>query len=71
MHLFNALQRPWAVAKPPVAIALPPPAATDEAPEAMPEACGWFDSSFELAKGLEISEQDDDLLYQLCAVFLH
>jgi hypothetical protein len=27
--------------------------------------CGWYDSSFELARGLEVVEQDDDALYQL------
>ncbi len=27
--------------------------------------CGWYDSSFDLARGLEIVEQDDDALYQL------
>jgi len=36
-----------------------------------PKGCGWYDSSFELASGLEISEQDDDLLYQLCQFCLH
>lgn len=36
-----------------------------------PKSCGWYDSSFELAAGLEISEQDDDVLYQLCQFCLH
>lgn len=27
--------------------------------------CGWYDSSFDLAQGLEVSEQDHDTLYQL------
>lgn len=27
--------------------------------------CGWYDSSFDLARGLEVVEQDDDALYQL------
>ena len=30
-----------------------------------PEPCGWFDSSFDLAQGLDITEQDSDTLYQL------
>ena len=29
------------------------------------EPCGWFDSSFDLAQGLDITEQDSDTLYQL------
>ncbi len=32
---------------------------------AKPECCGWFDSSFDLATGLEVTEQDCDTLYQL------
>ena len=27
--------------------------------------CGWYDSSFDLAQGLEVVEQDCDTLYQL------
>ncbi len=27
--------------------------------------CGWYDSSFDLAQGLEVLEQDNDTLYQL------
>ena len=30
-----------------------------------PALCGWYDSSFELRRGLEVIEQDDDDLYQL------
>lgn len=33
--------------------------------------CGWYDSSFDLARGLEIVEQDDDALYQLWALSQH
>lgn len=33
--------------------------------------CGWYDSSFDLARGLEIVEQDDDALYQLWALARH
>ena len=29
------------------------------------EHCGWYDSSLDLAQGLEIVEQDNDTLYQL------
>lgn len=27
--------------------------------------CGWYDSSFDLAQGLEVSEEECDTLYQL------
>lgn len=27
--------------------------------------CGWYDSSFDLARGLEVLEDDDHTLYQL------
>jgi hypothetical protein len=30
-----------------------------------PLTCGWYDSSFELQDGLEVTEQHDDDLYQL------
>ena len=30
-----------------------------------PLVCGWYDSSFELLDGLEVTEQHDDDLYQL------
>ncbi|RTL37432.1 MAG: hypothetical protein EKK53_20905 [Burkholderiales bacterium] len=33
--------------------------------------CGWYDSSFELARGLEVVEQDDDSLYQLWELARH
>lgn len=33
--------------------------------------CGWYDSSFDLARGLDIVEQDDDALYQLWALARH
>jgi|GEM_PF-6733990 len=29
------------------------------------EICGWFDSSLDLAKGLDVTEQDNDTMYQL------
>lgn len=34
-------------------------------------ACGWYDSSLDLAQGLEIVEQDDDALYQLWQLSRH
>lgn len=30
-----------------------------------PEPCGWYDSSFDLAQGLDVTEQDSDTLFQL------
>lgn len=27
--------------------------------------CGWYDSSFDLARGLEVTEEDNDTIYQL------
>ena len=33
--------------------------------------CGWYDSSFDLARGLDIVEQDDDALYQLWTLARH
>jgi hypothetical protein len=33
--------------------------------------CGWYDSSFDLTRGLEIVEDDDDALYQLWALARH
>lgn len=72
MQLFN-ISQPRSLPKLPVAVPAQPRAEAQPLPELAPapEGCGWFDSSFELAAGLEISEQDDDLLYQLCQYFLH
>jgi hypothetical protein len=48
------------------------PVATTRSPElAEAEGCGWFDSSFELSHGLEITEQDDGTLYQLWSLSTH
>ncbi|WP_457417820.1 hypothetical protein [Roseateles sp. P5_E7] len=67
MQFFSASQQSRPLAKPPVA-ALPVEA---QDLEMKPETCGWYDSSFDLASGLEISEQADDMLYQLCELFMH
>lgn len=45
--------------------ALPQPPQLHSAPL---DVCGWFDSSFDLAQGLEVAEQDDETLYQLWAL---
>ncbi|RZL28900.1 MAG: hypothetical protein EOP35_25695 [Rubrivivax sp.] len=71
MQFFSVLQQARSAPKPAVIEPVEPPPVEAQAPELKPESCGWYDSSFDLAAGLEISEQDDDLLYQLCQVFLH
>jgi hypothetical protein len=60
---FNSSQQPWSHSKSPVVTT--PPRARVAAPGVKPENCGWYDSSFDLAVGLEVSEQDSDTLYQL------
>jgi hypothetical protein len=62
MQLFSVSPQPSSTVR-------PAPQQDHEPTE--PKGCGWYDSSFELASGLEISEQDDDLLYQLCEFCLH
>ena len=66
MQFFSASQQPWSTSKLPMPMALQ----TLSRPRVMgangkPELCGWYDSSFDLATGLEVSEQDNDTLYQL------
>lgn len=61
---FTSSQQPWSQPK-----ALPLAALAVRAPGmaagVKPECCGWFDSSFDLAAGLEVTEQDCNTLYQL------
>ena len=67
MRFFSSPLRPAAHAKPP----LPMLVALPDMPEdvaADTEACGWFDSSFDLSTGLLVSEQDSDGLYWLWAL---
>jgi hypothetical protein len=66
MQFFSSSQQSWSTSKLPVPIVLQAPAR----PRGMgsngkPEICGWYDSSFDLSTGLEVSEQDNDTLYQL------
>ena len=35
-----------------------PPAAADAAPAADPAGCGWFESSYDLGQGLQVTEHD-------------
>ena len=71
MQFFSVSQQPRSTSKPPVAALPAQPRAEAQELDMKPETCGWYDSSFDLASGLEISEQDDDMLYQLCEFFLH
>jgi hypothetical protein len=64
MQFFNSSQNPWSTSKLPLAMPARARAAV-VTPGAKPEICGWYDSSFDLARGLEVSEQDNDTLYQL------
>jgi hypothetical protein len=64
MQFFHSSQNPWVSSKQPL-----PPAPLSRpraapAPGFKPETRGWFDSSFDLATGLEVTEEDDTL-YQL------
>ena len=75
MQMFSACLSPLFNPKPPLGLmvlalaAFQPLAEPDAAPadpsDVKPKGCGWFDSSFELQCGLEVSEQDTDTLYQL------
>lgn len=63
MQLFSSSQHLWSNSKLPMPHTVPPRGETVE-DDIKPEKCGWFDSSFDLATGLEVSEQDNDTLYQ-------
>jgi hypothetical protein len=63
MQFFNSSQQPWSNSKPALGLQPRPLAGMLAARKAEP--CGWYDSSFDLQCGLEVSEQDHDTLYQL------
>jgi hypothetical protein len=63
MQFFSSSQSPWSNSKLPVAMQARP--RSEGAAGGKPEICGWYDSSFDLSTGLEVSEQDNDTLYQL------
>ena len=63
MQFFASSQSPWSISKLPMAMQARPAAMGMSAPK--PEVCGWYDSSYDLSMGLEVSEQDNDTLYQL------
>ena len=60
MQFFSPSQPAWSTSKLPTAAQL-----QRAGDSAKPEICGWYDSSFDLATGLEVSEEDNDTLYQL------
>ncbi|KQV52627.1 hypothetical protein ASC95_07310 [Pelomonas sp. Root1217] len=62
MQFFSSSQSPWSNSKLPVAM---PARSRTGVAGGKPEICGWYDSSFDLATGLEVVEQDNDTLYQL------
>ena len=70
MQFFSASQYPWPTSKLPMAMPAVRPASTAAAAR-KPEICGWYDSSFDLSAGLEVSEQDNDTLYQLWELSQH
>ena len=63
MQFLNSSQNPWSTSKLP--LAMPARSRAGMVAGVKPEICGWYDSSFDLSAGLEISEQDNDTLYQL------
>lgn len=64
MQFFSSSQFPWVNSKQPAA-ALPRVATATPAAGARKLDCGWYDSSFDLARGLEVTEEDCHTLYQL------
>lgn len=69
MQFFSSSQFPWVNSKQPAAAL--PRVATPSAASASKVDCGWYDSSFDLAQGLEVSEQDCHTLYQLWELSRH
>jgi len=62
MQFFASSQSPWSNSKLPQAVPVRGISAIAAARKA---DCGWYDSSFDLARGLEVVEEDCDTLYQL------
>lgn len=63
MQFFSSSQHNWSNSKP--AMFAPVTRQRPLIAGVKPEICGWYDSSFELSQGLEITEHDNDTLYQL------
>jgi hypothetical protein len=62
MEFFNPSQYPWSDSKLPLGVVSLAGRGKGGAGKL---DCGWYDSSFDLARGLEVSEQDNDTIYQL------
>jgi hypothetical protein len=61
MQIFNTAQFPGSNSKLPQAALR----CVNSVGAAHKMDCGWYDSSFDLAQGLEVVEQDCDTIYQL------
>lgn len=64
MQFFSSSQHPWSNSKLPQVVPTRVMAAPAGARGSKID-CGWYDSSFDLARGLEVSEEDNDTLFQL------
>ena len=62
MQFFSSSQFPFVNSKLPQVVA---PRVSSGAARMGKLDCGWYDSSFDLARGLEVHEDDNDTLYQL------
>lgn len=62
MQFLNSLQSTWSNSKLRNSVPLN---AVKTTANARKLDCGWYDSSFDLAAGLEVIEQDNDTMYQL------
>ena len=73
MQFFSSSQFPWVNSKPAEVVPLPARGAAGMPPVGLMQRidCGWYDSSFDLAQGLEVSEQEHDTLYQLWELSQH
>lgn len=68
MQFFNSSQSFWSNSKLPQPVMARPQSAgvtTNGHGAGRKIDCGWYDSSFDLSRGLEVSEQDNDTMYQL------
>lgn len=66
MQFFGILRTVHPATPLPVVVAAAAAIERSDEPDTPPDGCGWYDSSFDLSKGLDVSEQDGDLGYQLC-----
>jgi hypothetical protein len=66
MQFFGILRTARPATLAPAIVAAADTSERNDEPDVRPDGCGWYDSSFDLSKGLDVSEQDSDLGYQLC-----